>query len=320
MHQIPVFMEKNRPLFKLHYGVIAAMHLYLLVFALVFDHPVYLLVMLAAIAVMMIAAGTVAYWWTYLRMSLPLMVFIIILNVCFSRAGGTQIYSGPITVWGADYYVPFTWEAFAYGVGMSLRLLVIISSCASFFALVSSDKAMRMLSIFGTRWALTFNLTLRLVPLMMEEYHRISEVQRCRGVELRGGGLIKRVKSFFPVSSILLLSSLERSVALAESMYGRGFGSGPRTSYYQETWQGQDTLAVLCLAAAVAISTGAWILGWGEYFYYPQLSLIRWAEMWPALAAGGLLAVPAMVRGGDHAAAADELAESELHLSGQQAP
>ncbi len=320
MYQIPVFVEKNRPLFKLHYGVLASMHLYLLIFALIFDHPVYLLAMLAAIAVMMMAAGTVSYWSAYLRMSIPLIIFIIILNVLFSRAGSTLIFNSPVTLFPGNYYLPFTWEALFYGGGMALRLLVIISSCASFFALVSPAKALRMLSLFGTRWALTFNLALRLVPLMMEEYHRISEVQRCRGVEWSSGGLMNRVKNFFPVSSILLLSSLERSVAMAESMYGRGFGSGPRTSYYQDTWQGHDSLAALCLTIAGAISIGAMILGWSEYSYYPQLSSVLWAEMWPALAIAGLLVVPALGKGGDLAAATDELTESELYLSSQQAP
>lgn len=320
MYQIPVFREKNRPLFKLHYGVLAFMHLYLLIFALVFDHPVYLLALLGAVAVMMIAADTIPYWCAYLRMSVPLIIFIMILNILFSRAGSTLMYSNPIIFFGVTYYLPFTWEALFYGGGMALRLLVIISSCASFFALVSPAKVLRMLSLFGPRWALTFNLTLRLVPLMMEEYHRISEVQRCRGVEWRGGGLINRVKSFFPVSSILLLSSLERSVAMAESMYGRGFGSGPRTSYYQDTWKGRDTWAAVCLTIAGTASIGACIMGWGEYSFYPQLSSIHWTEMWPALAAGGLLVIPSLGTGGDLAATADELTESELYLSGQQAP
>ncbi|HOB12414.1 MAG TPA: energy-coupling factor transporter transmembrane component T [Syntrophomonadaceae bacterium] len=320
MYQIPVFIEKNRPLFKLHYGVLAAMHLYLLVFALVFDHPVYLLAMLAAIAVLMWTADTISYWSAYLRMSIPLIIFIIILNVLFSRAGSTPIFNGPIILFSANYYLPFTWEALFYGVGMALRLLVIISSCASFFALVSPAKVLGMLSLFGARWALTFNLTLRLIPLMMEEYHRISEVQRCRGVEWTGRGVINRVKSFFPVSSILLLSSLERSVAMAESMYGRGFGSGPRTSYYQNAWQRHDSWAALCLTIAGVISIWALIAGWVEYSYYPQLSLIRWTEIWPALVIGGLLVIPALRTGGDLAATADELTESELYLSGQQTP
>jgi len=320
MYQIPVFVEKNRPLFKLHYGVLASMHLYLLIFALIFDHPVYLLAMLAAIAVMMMAAGTVSYWSAYLRMSIPLIIFIIILNVLFSRAGSTLIFNSPVTLFPGNYYLPFTWEALFYGGGMALRLLVIISSCASFFALVSPAKALRMLSLFGTRWALTFNLALRLVPLMVEEYHRISEVQRCRGVEWSSGGLMNRVKSFFPVSSILLLSSLERSVAMAESMYGRGFGSGTRTSYYQDTWQGHDSWAALCLIMAGAISIGAMIRGWGKYSFYPQISSIQWTELWPALAIGVLLVIPALIKGGDLAAATDELTEGELYLSGQQAP
>ena len=61
-------------------------------------------------------------------------------------------------------------------------------------------------------------------------------------------------------------------------------------------------------------------MGWSEYSYYPQLSSVLWAEMWPALAIAGLLVLPALRKGGDLAGAADELTEGELYLSGQQAP
>ena len=56
MQQIPVFIEKDRPLFKLHYGLLAALHLGLLLLALMFNHPIYLLALLVAIVVIMISS------------------------------------------------------------------------------------------------------------------------------------------------------------------------------------------------------------------------------------------------------------------------
>ena len=91
MQRIPVFIEKERPLFKLHYGLLAALHLGLLLLALMFNHPIYLLALLAAIAVIMMASDTLSYWWVYLRMAIPLVVFIMLLNVLFSRAGSTDV-------------------------------------------------------------------------------------------------------------------------------------------------------------------------------------------------------------------------------------
>jgi energy-coupling factor transport system permease protein len=318
MQQIPVFSEKDRPLFKLHYGLLAGLHLGLLLLALMFNHPIYLLALLAAIAVIMKASDTLSYWWAYLRMAIPLVIFIMLLNVLFSRSGSTVMFPHPIGSEG--YYLPFTWEALAYGGGMALRLLVIISACASFFALVSPAKTLRLLGLFGQRWAFTFNLALRLIPLMLEEYHRIAEVQRCRGVEWSSGGLIERIKSFLPICSVLLLTSLERSVEMAESMYGRGFGSGKRSNYYRETWQRNDSRTLFSLLALGILSVAVMVLGWGEYAYYPQLTAIDWIEMGPAPVIWFLLVIPCLGKGGEPAGSTDEFAKGELYLSGKPTP
>ncbi|MFY9118966.1 MAG: energy-coupling factor transporter transmembrane component T [Syntrophomonadaceae bacterium] len=318
MQQIPVFIEKDRPLFKLHYGLLAALHLGLLLLALMFNHPIYLLSLLVAIVVIMMASDTLSNWWAYLRMAIPLVIFIVLLNVLFSRAGSTLIFPNPMGAGG--YTLPFTWEALAYGGSMALRLLVIISACASFFALVSPAKTLRLLGLFGQRWAFTFNLSLRLIPLMLEEYHRIAEVQRCRGVEWTSGGLLERIKSFLPICSVLLLTSLERSVEMAESMYGRGFGSGKRSNYYRETWQNKDTLVLLNLLALGILSGAVMVLGWGEYSYYPQLTAIDWMEMGPVPIIWLLLVIPCLGKGGESDGSTDEFAKGELYLSGKPTP
>ena len=226
----------------------------------------------------------------------------------------------PNMMGAGGHTLPLTWEALAYGGGMALRLLVIISACASFFALVSPAKTLRLLGLFGQRWAFTFNLSLRLIPLMLEEYHRIAEVQRCRGVEWTSGGLLERIKSFLPICSVLLLTSLERSVEMAESMYGRGFGSGKRSNYYRETWQNKDTLVLLNLLALGILSGAVMVLGWGEYSYYPQLTAIDWMEMGPVPIIWLLLVIPCLGKGGESDGSTDEFAKGELYLSGKPTP
>lgn len=298
MLNYPVFEEKNRPLFRLHYSVIAGLHLYLLVFALAFSHPAYLSALLLAETVMFYATQTWPTGKLYLKMAVPLLIMVIFLNLVFSRAGTTLLWDKP---WGwgdGSWTLPFTLEALAYGAVMALRLAVIISSCASFFAVTSPARMLKMMSVLGYRWALTMNLTLRLVPLMMEEYARIAEVQRCRGIA-PSGGWMARLQGLLPSSSILLLSSLERSVEMAESMYARGFGSGPRQCFDQETWRWNSTAAVISLLLASGLSLAAVIAGWGVLKYYPVLPSMDGGQMVPALVIALLVAAPSLGKGGD---------------------
>lgn len=288
MQSMPIAEEQNLPLFTVHYGLITVLHLYLAVFALIFTHPVYLAVLLAAVVFIFAVSGSLTVWRAFVRLSFPLIFTIILMNILFSRAGTTVL--AELSVGEGRWLLTFSWEALIYGAVMALRLLVIISSCASFFTLVSPDKMILLMGKFGPRWALTLNLTLRLVPLMIEDYSRISEVQRCRGVGMSSGGIGTRLRSILPTSSILLLSSLERSAQLAESMYARGFGSGPRSSYQKAVWNKASSRLAAGLLAAVVTSITAAIYGWGYLNYYPTLGGIDWLLTLPAVLIAGALA------------------------------
>ncbi len=172
MQSISFVQQRNLPLFTVHYGLITILHLYLAVFALIFTHPVYLAALLAVVVFMFAVSGGLTVWGAFLRLSLPLIFMIILMNILFSRAGTTVL--AELSGGEGRWLLTLTWEALAYGAVMALRLLVIISSCASFFTFVSADKMMLLMGRFGPRWALTLNLTLRLVPLMIEDYSRIA--------------------------------------------------------------------------------------------------------------------------------------------------
>lgn len=296
MQSSPIAEEKNLPLFTVHYGLITVLHLYLAVFALIFTHPVYLAALLAAVVFMFAVSGSLTVWRAFLRLSFPLIFTIILMNILFSRAGTTVL--AQLSGGEGRWLLTFTWEALAYGAVMALRLLVVISSCASFFTLVSGDKMMMLMGKFGPRWALTLNLTLRLVPLMIEDYSRIAEVQRCRGVGPSSGGIGARLRSILPTSSILLLSSLERSAQLAESMYARGFGSGPRSIYQKAVWNKASSRLAAGSLAAVVISIIATIYGWGYLNYYPTLAGIDWLLTLPAALIAVALAWGCSAKGG----------------------
>ena len=85
---------------------------------------------------------------------------------------------------------------------------------------------------------------------------------------------------------VLMISSLEDSLQMAEAMKARAFGSGPRSVYRRDLFRPRDGL---CLAGSI-FSLGATVYciinDLGSYTFFPQLgSLFSNAATLPALAA-----------------------------------
>jgi energy-coupling factor transport system permease protein len=267
---IPLYREKDNLIYKLHPFTIAFFIFAIFFLSLIFTHPVYLLSLLAVVFILIVDSGNFKEWKGYLKIAIPLVLIIIIINALFVRVGSTVIYSGPRLPFIGK--VRITLEALAYGAGMGVRLMTIISIFCFYTYTVQPDRFMKLFSRFGNKTVFIVTLSIRLFPLMISDYRRIMEVQRCRGVKIDSGGFRNRIKNTFPIVSVLLLSSLERSFQQAESMYSRGYGSGKRTVYNRELWRIRDYMIIAMTVIAIIAGLASYIKGFGTYSYYPVLT------------------------------------------------
>lgn len=245
--------------------------------ALIFSHPLFLLVLLLATGTVIIGAGHREEWFSYLKFSLIMILMLIIVNVAFVHYGDTVLYAGPqLPVIGA---FNITLEALAYAGGMGLRLLVIISVFCLYTYAIHPDKVLKLFSRWGNKTVLVITLATRLFPLMVQDYIRITEVQRCRGVKFGSGNWYEKIKKTLPVFSVLLVSCMERSLQLAESMHARGYGSGRPSSYQIELWRPRDYIVLVVLGLGLACSLWSLLQGWSSYSYYPRLAAFQPEEM-----------------------------------------
>ncbi len=271
------YQYKDNLIFKLHPFTQMTFIGIVFVLSLIFSHPIYLLGLLVSVWVVIAAAGNLAEWKGYMRFSIIMVVVIVVINTLFSRAGTTIIYSGPVIPLIGPLEISL--EAVAYGLGMSVRLLVIISVFCLYTYAVNPDKALRLFSRLGGKSVLAITLSVRLFPLMMKDFHRISDIQRCRGVKLTTGSWWERARNSIPIISIMLLSSLERSLQLAESMYARAYGSGPRSYYNKDLWRPRDYLILIVTAVALAVGIWSAVVGWSAFSYYPVLEHLNPPEL-----------------------------------------
>lgn len=263
------YREKDTLLHKLHPLTAVTYITAMIILSLLFFHPVYLLGLFLAVGTAIAVSGNLREWKPYLLVGLGIAVLIILVNAVFVRAGSTVLLHGPRVPGLGNIKV--TLEAVCFGAAMGLRLLVIISAFCYYTHTVHPDKIMGLCSRFGSKSVLAVTLSTRLFPLLVRDAFRIAEVQRCRGVRLDTGSRWQRLKNRLPIINVLLLSSLERSLQVAESMQARGYGSGKRTYYSRHLWRPRDFLILLAVVVSLTCGIMASLKGWAGYTYYPRL-------------------------------------------------
>ncbi|MGB9803900.1 MAG: energy-coupling factor transporter transmembrane component T [Desulfofundulus sp.] len=268
------FFYRPKGLFlqSFHPATVLVYLMVLLILSLVYDHPLYLLMLFFLLALLIREADGVAAWEGFMKAGVFLMLVVMVVNPLVIRAGRTIILHGP--------EVPFlgkldiSMEALYFGAVSSLRLLVIISIFCLYNLMIDPDKILNLFARVAGRSVLVITLATRLFPTMVRDLQRIREVQQLRGVDFDTGSLWQRARKYSGLYNVLLLSSLEGAMEIAESMQARAFGSGRRSVYSRNLLRPRD---FFCLGGSVlALLAAVWGLhyGCGRYSFYPEADLL----------------------------------------------
>lgn len=201
-------------------------------------------------------------WW--------LCIAFLLINPLFGQNGLSFLWKGPIIpVIGR---LDLTWEELGYAVIVMLRLLSLLLLSVIFQRGVDHDRFMLQFSKVAPRFVLTSVLAIRLVPFLSRELQRIQEVTLLRGLQPASNStrdkIVFRMKLFRP----LLLFAMEGSWLTAESLYARGFGSGPRSSYKPKRMTEQERVGVILPVLFFLLILAARLHGFGNFTFFPGLS------------------------------------------------
>lgn len=261
----------------------------LLVLALIFSHPFYLLGILLVTLLAIWAAGGLAAWEGYLKVALWLIILIVVINSLVNHNGNTILWQGPdLPLLGR---MTITLEAVTFGASMGVRLLDMVSVFCLFNLIVHPDRFFSLFANFARKSALVVSLATRMIPVMAAAIENIRDAQQLRGVDFSKGTLPQRARKYASLFNILLISTLEDSLQVAEAMHARSFGSGPRTRYRRDIFRPRDGICLAGTIFSLGFSIYGAINGLGTYTYFPQLgSLLSGNASLLALAAvlGGL--------------------------------
>jgi energy-coupling factor transport system permease protein len=248
----------------------------LVVLSLIFNHPVYILILFLSIIPLVWLAGVGREWASTLKFCLWLGLSIIVINALFSYHGDHVLIAAPfrLPVVGSPV---ITIEAIAFGAVMALKLVVIISVFTLINLTVHPDDIMAVLLKMRLPYksVLVTSLSTRFVPCLVEDMGRISDGYRTRGVQLDAGSWFKKLRNRGKITLALLSNSLDRAVQVAEAMEARAFGNGEKRVFYKDINISKiDAVALGVGLLPLAAGIAARIYGYGDYQYYPNLSAI----------------------------------------------
>lgn len=222
--------------------------------------PVILVLSLTGALVCQGVVGKMRQWRIHLY-TMALFAGMALINPFISHNG--------VTVFFVMNHNPVTLEALVYGVAAGGMIVAVLYWFRSFTAVMTSDKLLYIFGSLSPKLALMLSMALRYVPLFTRQAGRVSQSQKALGL-YKEDNLIDRVKGGMRVFSVMVTWTLENGIITADSMSGRGYGTGRRTRFSIFRWT-MDDVVLLVLSLLLA---GVTLFGLADriFTYYPAIT------------------------------------------------
>jgi energy-coupling factor transport system permease protein len=216
------------------YHIITTLAFNLAMLAAVFttDNPLVLFGITIVCVVLFLSSRSISKLKRGAMLFIPFSLITTVVNFIFVEEGNIILFKA--------FGRSFTLEALIYAVILSLKLLIVIYIFMLLEVMIDSDRAVSYFSVVVPKSTLTLMIAFKLFPTMKERLGSLKEVYSLRGIDFEGGDLKRKVKSYIPVLSILLETSLEGAFDIGEAAYIRGFLSSKRTVYDRQGFRKVD--------------------------------------------------------------------------------
>jgi len=247
---LTLYVPRASALHRLHPVTKVAGLIAFVIAAFVVDRPIVLLPLSAAVVALLVPAGA-------------------LVNVRRLRVMFVLVFVFTLVVWTFFYHGHFgaTRGGFVYGLSTAIRLDTFLAAGLLFLTTTRVEEVAYALGRVGVPYTVGFTLTLafRLVPVFFDAALAVVQAQRCRGLELHRGGVVRRLRRFVPIIVPVLIGALRRADRMAMALELRGFNSGlPRTTYLRARAGRADAVAGTFAAATAIGYVALWATGIGR--------------------------------------------------------
>lgn len=267
------YEKKNTPIHKLS-GLTKLVFfiLWCLTSALTFDTRILLLMIVIGFAIYKIAD---VKWSQVSGVFLAIMFFMVINLVCiffFAPYEGCKIYNSRTDIVHLFGNYTLTKQQLFYEFNVFIKYFTVIPSV--FIFLVTTDPSELASSLNGIgvpySFAYALEITLRYIPDIQDEFHKIKNAQEARGIEMSSKGrLLDRIKNTAAIIFPLLFSTMERIDVVSNAMELRGFGKKKKRTWYSQRPLVAADKAVIVFSVAFFVATMVITFMDGNRFYNP---------------------------------------------------
>ena len=196
-----------------------------------------------------------------------MMIFILIINLFVVREGNAITIFNVIIYDKALYNTLYTFLRLILMVSFSLILTSTTKPMDLTYALEWYMFPLKIIKIPVHIIAMIISLALRFIPTLLEETERIMKAQSSRGVDFENGRFKEKMRAITSLIIPLFVSSIQRSVELADAMEVRGYNpDAKRTKYRVMKFSSLDLIAFL-VVSSYFVSVLLLVLYKVDFFY-----------------------------------------------------
>lgn len=196
-----------------------------------------------------------------LRLSVPLALVLVVINVLVVRRGLTVFARlGEVPPFGQ---VDLTVEALVAGAMVALHVVAVMAWASVFACCVNPDGLLNAFRRLSFRSALSATLATRLIPVLARDAERYAEAQRCRP-----GGTRSRVAVVRAVAT----GAMDRALDVAATLEVRGYAVAGRPARRTVARSRHDLALLAATLGLVALMVVALAAGPG-YDPYDRVAL-----------------------------------------------
>lgn len=194
----------------------------------------------------------------------PMIIAAALINPALNHEGVTILCYLP----GGN---PLTLESIVYGLAASVMIAGVIFWFACYNRVMSDDKFVYLFGKAIPSLSLILSMIFRFIPEFREEIKDIADAQRCLGMDVSNGSVVKRAKHGMTVISAMITKTLENAVDTADSMRSRGYGLPGRTSFSIFEFDKRDFSALLFIIICALYILAGGMSGSLYFRYFPSL-------------------------------------------------
>ncbi len=240
-------------------------------------NPVYLGGLLVALSAL--ALSKKHPLMSYLRLGAAVSLIPLAANILLVKSGEQILFELPskidLLVFSLPTFFlggPLTFESIVMASVMFLLMCDLLLAFQIFNRELTPDEMISVMPGFFTSIVMTVIIALRFVPQVLSDFNSIRDAQISRGFKLTSGGKLDNIRAKAGLVLPTLITSVERSFSLAESMASRAY-TGKRTRYKGVTWSSEDLIYLALFTSSIVLTIYLNLSGALQYWPYEQLTV-----------------------------------------------